>query len=57
MSKEEKQLLDLTNASDYVYLNQVIKHEKQDEELVDFYLSLMEQFIVIVVMMQKNGQQ
>jgi hypothetical protein len=28
MSKEEKHLLDLTTASDYVYLNQVIKYLK-----------------------------
>ena len=32
MSKEEKQILDLTNASDYVYLNQVIKKFKINNE-------------------------
>jgi hypothetical protein len=29
MSKEEKQTLDLTAASDYVYLNQVRKNERK----------------------------
>ncbi len=30
MSKEEKHLLDLTTASDYVYLNQVIKFRRKN---------------------------
>ena len=57
MSKEEKQQLDLTTASDYVYLNQVNfkKNELFAVLLSVFPISLMEQFIVIVEMMQKSG--
>ncbi len=58
MSKEEKQILDLTTASDYVYLNQVFFfNEKKNWFCIKIDFSLMEQFIVIVEMMQKNGQQ
>ena len=57
MSKEEKQQLDLTTASDYVYLNQVnFKKNEWFAILLSFFpISLMEQFIVIVEMMQKSG--
>jgi hypothetical protein len=32
MSREEKQILDLTTASDYVYLNQVIQLKRKVEK-------------------------
>jgi len=40
MSKEEKHILDLTTASDYIYLNQVIKLKKNIENkliVIEFF--------------------
>ena len=57
MSKEEKQIFDLATASDYVYLNQV---NPLTTIMIRFKLtccfSWMERSIVIVEMMEKNGQ-
>jgi hypothetical protein len=36
MSKEERQALDLTTASDYVYLNQVLYLTKNELIMIEF---------------------